>query len=99
VGSSSQSDGASGLESGLGSGLESGLESGRVSSLESGPGSGNVSNLRSGQRSGLESGLESGPLVLIYFKLMADNQISDEVYKGSWDHIKGIAKSVIDEND
>jgi hypothetical protein len=43
--------------------------------------------------------IQKYPLVLIYFKLMADNQISDEVYKGSWDHIKGIAKSVIDEND
>lgn len=38
------------------------------------------------------------PLILIYFKLMADNQIPDRVYKGSWDHIKGIAKGVINES-
>lgn len=42
--------------------------------------------------------IQKHPLILIYFKLMTESKILDQVYKGSWDHIKGIAKGVINES-
>ena len=45
-----------------------------------------------------QSQIQKYPLILIYFKLMTESKILDQVYKGSWDHIKGIAKGVINES-